>query len=246
MAQRRMFSLNIINSARFLRMPIDAQNLYFHLGLRADDDGIVEAFSVMRLIGSSEDNLRLLHAKSFVHVLNDDLVTYITDWSEHNQIRPDRKINSIYQNLLIQIIPEVKLLEPRERADRKNGQPLDDSGTSQGQPNDGIGKDSIGKESKVKEIIMTQTQQDYIGTLKAILNYPFDIEQDIKYYTTLEERYPTLNLLEMIKDYAVYKLDNPIKENDNPRSQINTQCKKNVEWNKNIKTQAKKPERKVY
>lgn len=149
MSQRRMFSVKIINSARFLKMPIDAQNLYFHLGIRADDDGIVEAFTVMRLIGSTEDNLKVLHAKGFVRILNDDLVTYITDWLEHNQIRPDRKINSIYKDLLIQIIPDVQLLESRERADRKR----DDNGTSQGQPEDSIGKVRLGEDKLNEESI---------------------------------------------------------------------------------------------
>lgn len=147
MGQRRMFSAKIINSARFLKMPIDAQNLYFHLGLRADDDGIVEAFMVMRLIGSTEDNLKILHAKGFVRILNEDLVTYITDWLEHNQIRADRKIDSIYKDLLIQIIPDVQLLETKERADRKR----DDNGTSQGQPMGSVSKDKLSKDKLSKD-----------------------------------------------------------------------------------------------
>ena len=135
MAQRRMFSLKIINSAKFLKMPVDSQNLYFHLGIRADDDGIVEAYTAMRLIGSPEDNLKLLEAKGFVRVLNADLVTYITDWNEHNHIRADRKVDSIYKNLLIEILPDVELQEPKPRSDRPKK-----SGTSQCQPMDGIGK----------------------------------------------------------------------------------------------------------
>jgi hypothetical protein len=146
-----MFSLTVINTARFLRLPIDAQNLYFHLGLRADDDGIVEAFPVMRLIGSNDDNLKLLHAKEFVKVLNEDLVTFITDWTEHNTIRADRKIDSVYKNLLVEILPDVLLIESRERADRKKGQPVDSVGTSQGQPKDGVSKVKLSKENLSKE-----------------------------------------------------------------------------------------------
>src|SRR3990167_5504202 len=117
MAQRRMFSQRITNSARFLKMPIDAQCLYFHLCLRADDDGVVEAFPTMRLLGSNEDNLKVLATKNFVKVLNEDLVTYVLDWNEHNLIRADRKVNSIYKNLLLQIVPEIELIEPKPRAD---------------------------------------------------------------------------------------------------------------------------------
>jgi hypothetical protein len=156
---RRMFSLTVINTARFLRLPIDAQNLYFHLGLRADDDGIVEAFPVMRLIGSNEDNLKLLHAKEFVKVLNDDLVTFITDWTEHNTIRADRKIDSVYKNLLVEILPDVLLIEPRERADRKKGQPEDSVGTSQGQPKDGVSKVKLSKENLSKENLSKENKE---------------------------------------------------------------------------------------
>jgi len=125
MANRRMFSLKIIDSARFLKMPIDSQNLYFHLCLRADDDGIVEAFSTMKILGTTEDNLKLLQAKQFICILNEDLVTYIIDWMEHNKIRSDRKANSLYQGLLVQIMPEVKLLEIKERAYKKKKKDTD-------------------------------------------------------------------------------------------------------------------------
>lgn len=150
MAQRRMFSLKIINSARFLKMPIDTQLLYFHLGLNADDDGVVEAFTVMRYAGIAEDNLKILVAKQFVKILNEDLVTYIIDWTEHNKIRADRKIDSMYKNLLVKMLPDVQPLQSKERADRKPKK----SGTSSGQPKDGIGEVRLGKDriGKVKDI----------------------------------------------------------------------------------------------
>ncbi len=145
-----MFSKRVIGSARFLRMPGSTQALYFHLGMAADDDGIVEAYPIMQMVNASEDDLRLLAAKGFVKVLNEDLVTYILDWQENNKIRADRKVNSIYKDLLLQIMPETSLIEPRQRADRapKDAildavfeedepvaeQPRDNQGTSVGQP----------------------------------------------------------------------------------------------------------------
>lgn len=119
MASKRMFSLRVIDTARFMRMPISCQALYFHLALRADDDGVVEAYNVMRLLGCSEDDLRVLVAKQFIQVLNEDLVTYINDWSEHNSIRADRKIDSIYKDLLISVNPDIQLVEKKPRADVK-------------------------------------------------------------------------------------------------------------------------------
>lgn len=145
MAQRRMFSINIISSAKFLKMPSSTRLLYYDLGMRADDDGVVEAFNVLRMTGSTEDDLRVLVSKGYIKVLNEDLVTFITDWNEHNRIRADRKVNSMYKDLLLQVIPEAKLIEPRQRADlkKKTGRPLDEQRTNM----DSIGKVSIGKDS---------------------------------------------------------------------------------------------------
>ncbi len=137
-------------SAKFLKMPASSQALYFHLGLNADDDGVVEAFSIMRIIGSTADDLKILIAKGFIIQLNEDEVCFIVDWLEHNQIRPDRKVNSIYHNLLVQTIGNIKLIEAKPRADR---QPKGSNGTSQGQLMGGIGKDSIGKDSIGKDSI---------------------------------------------------------------------------------------------
>lgn len=67
-------------------MPVSCQALYFHLGLNADDDGVVEAFGLMRMLGNSEDDIKILVAKGFVQVLNEDLVTYILDWGENNHV----------------------------------------------------------------------------------------------------------------------------------------------------------------
>ena len=109
MAARRMFAKAIIGSARFLRMPATARLLYYDLGMQADDDGIVEAFAVMRTTGASEDDLNVLVAKGFVRVLDDDLVTIIVDWKKNNYIQKDRYTPSTYKDLLQS---DVVLLEP--------------------------------------------------------------------------------------------------------------------------------------
>lgn len=146
-----MFSKRIINTAKFLKMPVSTQCLYFHLGLQADDDGVVEAYTVMNQTGATEDDLKILVAKGFVIVLNDDLVTYITDWQENNKIRADRKVDTVYKDLLLQMLPDVELTETKVRADRRrgvgtsHGQPMDNHGTTMGRQMDAIGKDRIGK-----------------------------------------------------------------------------------------------------
>jgi hypothetical protein len=99
-AERRMFAKAIVNSARFLTMPPSSRLLYYDLGMGADDDGIVEAFTVLRMTGAAEDDLKLLITKGFITLLNDELVCHIADWSLNNQIRKDRYKPSIYQDLL--------------------------------------------------------------------------------------------------------------------------------------------------
>ena len=144
-----MFSDKITNSARFLKMPLDSQLLYFHLGMAADDDGIVEAYPVLKTTGSNEDNLKVLVAKGLVKILNEDLVLFITDWQEHNLIRADRKVDSIYKNLLLQMVPDVDLIEAKPRADTgklPGGMSVDGLRTAHG-PH----KVSKGKVSKVKQ-----------------------------------------------------------------------------------------------
>lgn len=149
MAERRMFAKSVINSARFLRMPPTSRLLYYDLGMAADDDGVVEAFAVMRVTGAVDDDLRVLITKGFVTVLdNDDLISYINDWTTNNKIRPDRKTETVYKDLLLQVLPDAVLIPPRDRADTKSkhGRPVDVQRTTDGQPMDGIGKDRIGKD----------------------------------------------------------------------------------------------------
>lgn len=203
MAIRRMFSKRVIESARFLKMPLSSQALYFHLGMKADDDGIVEAYPVVKMVGASEDDLKVLVSKGLVQVLTEDLVSYITDWTENNQIRADRKIDSIYKDLLLQINPEVKLIEKRPRADvlkrqmTDDGQPMDVQWTTNGQPMDGIGKDRV-VEDRLEE---DRTVKDKTGKNKESVRfipptveevsdycfekgYSFDPEAFVAYYAS--------------------------------------------------------------
>ena len=79
-------------------MPQSSQNLYFHLGMNADDDGFVEHFTVMRMTESKPDDLRVLQAKGFVHVF-DEKVLIVRDWQENNYVRSDRYSPSKYLKL---------------------------------------------------------------------------------------------------------------------------------------------------
>lgn len=100
MANRRMFARTVVQSARFLKMSAEARLLYYDLGMAADDDGIVEAFSVLRMSGFDEKPLHELQEKGFISILNEDLVAHISDWQKNNYIQSDRYTKSIYSGLL--------------------------------------------------------------------------------------------------------------------------------------------------
>lgn len=96
MANRRMVSKTIIDSDMFLDMPLSAQCLYFHLLLRADDDGFVSnPRKIMRMIGSNDDELRILFAKQYIIGFESGIIV-IKHWKIHNWIAPDRYTPSVY------------------------------------------------------------------------------------------------------------------------------------------------------
>ena len=96
MAERRMFAKTIIDSDAFLDMPMSTQALYFHLSMRADDDGFINnPKRIQRMIGASDDDLKLLIAKSFV-ILFESGVVVIKHWKIHNYIQSDRYKPTVY------------------------------------------------------------------------------------------------------------------------------------------------------
>lgn len=97
MAERRMFAKTIIDSDAFLDMPMSAQCLYFHLAMRADDDGFLNnPKRIQRVIGASDDDLRILLLKKFLIAFENGVVV-IKHWRIHNYIQKDRYKPTVYQ-----------------------------------------------------------------------------------------------------------------------------------------------------
>lgn len=106
MAQRRMFNLKIIDTDLFLDMPITARLLYYDLSMRGDDDGFVASpKKIQRMIGCSDDDLRLLIAKQFI-IPFESGICVIKHWKIHNYIRSDRYSETIYREEKQQLIEE--------------------------------------------------------------------------------------------------------------------------------------------
>ena len=140
-----MFANAVIGSARFLRLSVDARLLYFDLGMRADDDGAVEAFAVMRTCGVGENALQELIDGGFLVLLNDDQVCYITHWHENNTIRKDRYRRGLYYDLIPGHAPDDQ--------GAPDGQPSDNQLTTKCQPTDNqmTPQNRIDKHRKEKE-----------------------------------------------------------------------------------------------
>ena len=90
MAERRMMAKSVIETDLFMDMPMSTQCLYFHLLLRADDDGFITSPKrIMREIGCHDDDMRLLVAKSYIIPFESGVIV-IKHWKIHNFIRSDR------------------------------------------------------------------------------------------------------------------------------------------------------------
>jgi hypothetical protein len=90
MAERRMFAKAIIDSDAFVDMPMSARLLYYDLGMRADDDGFVNSpRKIMKMIGASDDDAKILISKKFVIPFESGIIV-IKHWRVNNYIRNDR------------------------------------------------------------------------------------------------------------------------------------------------------------
>ena len=99
-----MFSLKIVDTDAFLDMPQSSQLLYFQLAMRADDDGFVaNPKKIMRMIGSQDDDIKVLITKKFI-IPFESGVCVIKHWLIHNLIRLDRYTETQYTREKSQLI----------------------------------------------------------------------------------------------------------------------------------------------
>lgn len=106
-AEKRMFAKTIIDSDAFLDMPLSTQALYFHLSMRADDDGFINnPKNIQRMIGATNDDAKILIMKNFIIPFESGIVA-IKHWKIHNCIRKDRKKETAYPD-------EMSMLEEKE------------------------------------------------------------------------------------------------------------------------------------
>lgn len=146
MANKRMFSLNVVDTDAFLDLPLSAQALYFHLNMRADDDGFVSNPNRIRqYVGAGVDDLKLLLAKRFILAFEDGVIV-IKHWRMHNTIKSDRYTPTVYQEDLERL--EVKENKAYTERKSENLEPNWNQTGAKSEPQNRLGleKDSIGSE----------------------------------------------------------------------------------------------------
>ena len=173
MAERRMFAKTIIDSDAFLDMPLSTQSLYFHLAMRADDEGFINnPKKIQRMTGCSDDDLKLLCAKKFIIPFESGIVV-IKHWRIHNYIQKDRFKETVYKE-------ERQLLSVK-----KNGAyTLDTECIQDGyslETQDSIGKDRLGKD-RLKERRFTPPSHAEVTEYCTENGYHVDADAFIDFY----------------------------------------------------------------
>ena len=140
-------------------MPLSSQALYFHLNMHADDDGFVSnAKTVKRMIGSSDDDLKLLLTKNFIFAFESGVVV-IKDWKIHNYIRKDTYNTTIYGD------------EKEQLSQDENGSyTLSPRAVDEPSPQVRLGKVRLGKVSNVYSSSNDEPHID-LKTFKEIISY---------------------------------------------------------------------------
>lgn len=178
MAERRMFTMKIVDSDAFLDMPMSTQALYFHLNMRADDDGFVNnPKRIMRMIGASEDDLKLLIAKRFTLCFESGVIV-IKHWRMHNLLRKDRYNPTQYVEEKSMLAIESNGAYTEKTDDNQLATTWQPNG-NQLATQDSIGKDSVVKESIVEDIISPparETRHKY-GVYNNVLLSDTDLEK---------------------------------------------------------------------
>ena len=208
MADKRMFSKKIIDSDAFLDMPQSTQLLYFHLSMRADDEGFINnPKKIQRMIGASEDDLKVLIAKRFIIPFESGIVV-IKHWRIHNYIQKDRFKETVYKE-------ERKLLSVKDNG----AYTLDTSCIQDGYAletqvrlgKDSIGKDSIGKVNTSCSQLSDESVPHEADVEAVILNDQSEWKPSVELYEEYVRLYPNVDIAKEFRSIRAWCIGNPTK-----------------------------------
>ena len=96
MANKRMFSLDVVGTDKFLDLPVTVQCLYFHLGMRADDDGFISSpKQIIKMTTATTGDLKVLVESGYIIPFESGIIV-IRHWRQNNYLRNDRYTRSSY------------------------------------------------------------------------------------------------------------------------------------------------------
>ncbi len=156
-----MFAKTIIDSDAFLDMPLSTQALYFHLSMRADDEGFINnPKKIQRMIGASDDEIKMLVIKRFIIPFESGIVV-IKHWKIHNYIRGDRKKPSVYPEEMALLTEKdngaYTLKDDDNECQSDDGQLTDKCQHRLGKDSIGYSKYSVGEGSIVEVEVLPPT-----------------------------------------------------------------------------------------
>lgn len=186
-----MFSQKIVSSDAFLDMPTSSRELYFQLGMYSDDDGFINPKKIVRMVGASDDDLKVLIGKRFVIPFESGVVV-IKHWKINNLIRKDFYQKTTYSEEKKQLT----LKENNAYTERKQivNNPL---------PQVRLGKDSTGKESLGKTVTNVTGETPSFG--KPEINQLWEYGQTLG-FSTVKQKLNRYAINRLLKNKTVEQL----------------------------------------
>ena len=199
MARKRMFSLLVVDTDEFLDRPSSTQSLYYHLGMRADDDGFVSSpKKIAKLVNCSNDDLKLLIAKGFIIPFDSGIIA-IRHWKLNNDLKKDRYTPTIYLN------EKSTLKVNKNKVYSIDGNNLDTKWIQNGNKLDtqySIDKNSIDKNSIDKNSI-DKNSKEYIEQKQEENQEQIQEQKQVKKEKTKKEKKPKETHNSIIENYTI-------------------------------------------
>lgn len=208
MAERRMFAKAIIDSDIFLDMPLSTQALYFHLAMRADDEGFVNnPKKIQKMIGASDDDVRILIMKRYILTFESGIIV-IKHWKIHNYIQNDRFKPTSY----VEEKATLTLDEKKSYVEIPNNVSILDTQVSIGKDSLELDKISLDKEREdmcdVKQVDTTPTAQILITIL---LNDGSEYGIEEEYFNQMKKLFPAVDVMAELRKMSAWAINNPTK-----------------------------------
>lgn len=226
MAKRRMFTLDIVDSDAFLTLPLSAQALYFHLGMRADDDGFVgKPITIMKTIGANNGDIEILINKKFLLYFQNEGVIVVKHWWMHNQKRKDRYNETTYkeiaETLYLNENKAYTLVNTKNKYLKLENNTWQENG-NQMAPQDKLNKDKLSKDNISKgnnnDITRYKHSEECKKLYEKLLSIgyvdEFDLEEDdyLAYFDNRIEDYGIKDV-KIKLDYFINQVSHPFNNN---------------------------------